>query len=132
MAKQYSNRTDLRNPAKKMAATASKGQTYGEAGKQIAAQRAVPMGSSPSDIVSAPQKQRPTPGSLGDFSRATEAPQEPVTAGANIGAGPTAFQAGIVGPPMVGNSVLAELVVLNQLYPTDDLKNLISILTDRG
>ena len=131
MAKQYSNRTDLQNPAKKMAATAAKGQTYGEAGKQMAAQRAVPMAGSP-----APAPQRPrnpvAPGSMGAFNRDTTAPDEPVTAGANVGPGPNAFQAGIMAPAMMGNPVLQELIVLNQLYPSDDLKNLISVLTDKG
>ena len=128
MAKQYSNRTDLQNPAKKMAATAAKGQTYGEAGKQIAAQRAVPMaGAAP-----APRPRNAVaPGSMGAFNRDTTAPDEPVTAGANVGPGPNAFQAGIMAPAMMGNPVLQELIVLNQLFPNDDLKNLISILTDR-
>jgi hypothetical protein len=40
---EYSNRTDLQNPAAKMAATAAKGQAYGEAGAQIASQQAVQM-----------------------------------------------------------------------------------------
>jgi hypothetical protein len=131
MAKQYSNRTDLRNPAAKVAVTAAKGQTYGEAGKQIAAQRAVPMAGAAAPVAQ-PQQSFATPGSMGAFNRPTEAPQEPVTAGANVGAGPNAFQAGIPAPPMTGNSVLQELIVLNQLYPSDDLKNLISNLTDRG
>jgi hypothetical protein len=129
MAKQYSNRTDLQNPAKKMAATAAKGQTYGEAGKQIAAQRAVPMAAP----APAPRPRNPVaPGSMGAFNRDTTAPDEPVTAGANVGPGPNAFQAGITAPPMFGNPVLQELIVLNQLYPSDDLKNLISVLTDKG
>lgn len=132
MAKQYSNRTDLQNPAKKMAATAAKGQTYGEAGKQMAAQRAVPMAAP----ATPPPPQRPrnpvAPGSMGAFNRDTTAPDEPVTAGANVGPGPNAFQAGITAPPMFGNPVLQELIVLNQLYPSDDLKNLISVLTDKG
>jgi hypothetical protein len=128
MAKQYSNRTDLQNPAKKMAATAAKGQTYGEAGKQIAAQRAVPMAAP----APAPRPRNAVaPGSMGAFNRDTTAPDEPVTAGANVGPGPNAFQAGIMAPPMAGNPVLQELIVLNQLFPNDDLKNLISILTDR-
>ena len=131
MAKKYSNRTDLQNPAKKMAATAAKGQTYGEAGKQMAAQRAVPMAGSPAP---APQRPRNTvaPGSMGAFNRPTDAPQEPVTAGANVGPGPNAFQAGIMAPPMTGDTVLQELLVLNQLYPSNDLKNLISKLTDKA
>jgi hypothetical protein len=129
MAKQYSNRTDLQNPAKKMAVTAAKGQTYGEAGKQLAAQRAVPMaGAAP-----APRPRNTVaPGSMGAFNRDTAAPDEPVTAGANVGPGPNAFQAGIMAPAMMGNPVLQELIVLDQLFPSDDLKNLISVLTDRG
>jgi len=129
MAKQYSNRTDLQNPAKKMAATAAKGQTYGEAGKQMAAQRAVPMAAP----APAPRPRNAVaPGSMGAFNRDTTAPDEPVTAGANVGPGPNAFQAGIMAPPMLGNPVLQELMVLDQLFPSDDLKNLISVLTDRG
>jgi hypothetical protein len=68
---------------------------------------------------------------MGAFNRDTTAPDEPVTAGANVGPGPNAFQAGIMAPAMMGNPVLQELIVLNQLFPNDDLKNLISILTDR-
>jgi hypothetical protein len=129
MAKQYSNRTDLQNPAKKMAASAAKGQTYGEAGKQMAAQRAVPMAAP----APAPRPRNAVaPGSMGAFNRDTTAPDEPVTAGANVGPGANAFQAGITAPPMFGNPVLQELIVLNQLYPSDDLKNLISVLTDKG
>lgn len=132
MAKQYPNRTDLRNKATKLGAKAATGQTYGEAGKQIAAQRAVPMGTPPTDTAPPPRRKGPLPGSFGAFNRETEFPEQPVTAGANFGAGPNAFQSGIVGPPMVGDTVLSELIVLNQLYPTDDLKNLISVLTDKG
>lgn len=131
MAKQYSNRTDLRNPATKVAATAAKGQAYGEAGKQLAAQRAVPM-AAPTVATAPPSRPTVTPGSMGAFNRPTDFPQEPVTAGANIGAGPNAFQSGIMAPPMAGNPVLQELIILNQLFPSDDLKNLISILTDKG
>lgn len=131
MAKQYSNRTDLQNPAKKIAVTAAKGQTYGEAGKQLAAQRAVPMAAPAS--VPAPRPRNPVaPGSMGAFNRDTTAPDEPVTAGANIGPGPNAFQSGIMAPAMMGNPVLQELMVLDQLFPSEDLKNLISVLTDRG
>lgn len=131
MAKPYSNRTDLQNPAKKIAVSAAKGQTYGEAGKQLAAQRAVPM-AAPA-MAPAPRPRNPVaPGSMGAFNRDTTAPDEPVTAGANVGPGPNAFQAGITAPPMFGNPVLQELIVLNQLYPSDDLKNLISVLTDKG
>lgn len=124
MAKQYSNRTDLQNPAKKIAAQAAKGQTYGEAGKQIEAQRAVPMGAAPTDSVP-----RPAPGSMGAFNRPTERPEEPVTAGANLGVGPTATQAGIFPPIDTGRSVLEEIIALNSVYPNDDLRDLIATMT---
>ena len=96
----------------------------------MAAQRAVPM-AAPAAPPPPPQRTAVAPGSMGAFNRETDAPDEPVTAGANVGPGPNAFQAGIMTPPMGGDPVLQELIVLNQLYPNDDLKNLISVLTDR-
>jgi len=118
-AQAYPNRSDLRNPAAKMAATAAPGQTYGEAGAQIAAQRAVPMGESPVTNV-------PMPGSLGDLARPTERPMEPVTAGANAGPGPSFLETNI---PVVTNTfdpVVEELQVLYKMFPNDDLANLLS------
>lgn len=84
MAEQYANRSDLRNPAQKVAKMAAKGQTYGEATKQIRSQEAVPMASAPTDTTPPP----PTPGSLGDFGRTTERPEEPATFGSMVGPGP--------------------------------------------
>ena len=124
----YSNRTDLQNPAAKIAATAAKGQTYGEAGKQLAAQKVVPMGPSPSDV----QKPVVQPGSLGAFNRETERPNEPVTAGVNMGAGPSYSEAGL---PQTSNSLDAVVQELNLLYrqfPNDDLANLISSIQYGG
>ena len=97
MAEQYPNRTDLQNPTQKVAKMAATGQAYGEAGKQLAAQSAVPMGASPADNA-APQL--PQPGQLGDLTRGTERPQEPDTAGMPFGpgVGPEVF-----GAPMNGN-----------------------------
>lgn len=83
---QYPNRSDLRNPAAKVPVMAAPGQTYGEAGKQMAAQKAVPMAAAPTDA------QVPVtpaaPGSLGDLTRPTERPNEPLTAGVDFGPGP--------------------------------------------
>lgn len=121
MAEQYPNRSDMRNPGKKIAAKAATGQTYGEAGKQIAAQKAVPMGAAPTDVV-----QRPVPGTLGGFARPTERPMEPITAGANFGAGPNAVQAGI---PMMMDSrqqAIEELRAIYSMYPTEDLADLLN------
>lgn len=79
----YGQRTDLNMPA-----TAVPGQTYGEAGKQMAAQRAVPMGTSPA-LVAPTATQRPTiaPGAFGPLDRPTERPTEPVTMGNPMGMG---------------------------------------------
>ena len=72
-------------------------QTYGAAGAQIAAQRALPMrapspapsmppvpgvGGAPTPLPSIP------PGAFGPLERPTERPSEPVTAGAALGPGP--------------------------------------------
>lgn len=130
MAKQYSNRSDLRNPAKKVAKMAAPGQTYGEAGRQMAAQSAVPVAAPPTSAAPA-RPAGPAPGSLGAFDRPTEAPNEPLTAGVDFGPGPGMAQAGIRPVPNLGNSVLQELITLYKLFPNDDLANAISVLTDR-
>jgi len=119
----YPNRSDLRNPAAKMAAKAAPGQTYGEAGQQIAAQQAVPMGASPSDVMAAQaSKPRPTPGNVVDLAAPTERPQDmmaPV-----MGNTPVILQA--------ADPVLEELEVLYRMYPNDDLKDLLSALKFGG
>lgn len=120
----YPNRSDLRNPAAKMAAKAATGQTYGEAGKQIAAQQAVPMGASPSDVMAAQAqpKPRPVPGNVVDLMAPTERPQDmmaPV-----MGNKPVILQA--------ADPVLDELEVLYSMYPNDDLKDLLSALKFGG
>lgn len=123
----YPNRTDLQNPAAKMAATAAKGQAYGEAGAQIASQQAVPMGAPPTDVI-----QRPAPGSMGSLTRPTERPAEPITAGADFGAGPTMAQAGIATTLPGFNDTLEELKVLFRQFPNDDLAGLLSALQYEG
>lgn len=124
---EYSNRTDLQNPVAKMAATAAKGQTYGEAGAQIASQKAVPMGSAPTDMVP-----RPTPGAGGALTRPTERPAEPITAGADFGPGPSMVQAGIPVQAPGFNDALEELKVLYRMYPNDDLAGLLSAMQYEG
>lgn len=128
MAEKYSNRTDLQNPAAKMAATAAKGQTYGEAGKQIAAQKAVPMGASPSDVQTPQVTQAPTPmpGQITDLTGMTERPNEPLTAGMNFGPGPSAAMFGQpLNPEPGSNQALAEQVrAIAALYPNPSLLQL--------
>jgi hypothetical protein len=120
---EYSNRSDLRNPAGKIAAQAATGQPYGEAGKQIAAQQAVPMGAPPT---AAPQPaqpvNRPVPGNVVDLMAPTERPQD--------------MMAPIMGnTPMIlpaSDPVIDELEVLYRMYPNDDLKDLLSSLKFGG
>lgn len=126
MANQYSNRSDLRNPTLSQVAT---GQTYGEAGKQRAAQKAVPMGpppsagQSPKSNVSAP---------ITPLDAPTNRPAEPITAGADFGAGPGAREAGISNNIPVQNPVAMELMTLYKMFPNDDLAGLISSIMYEG
>jgi hypothetical protein len=123
MMAEYPNRTDLRNPAGKIAAQAAPGQPYGEAGRQISAQQAVPMGAPPT---AAPQPMqpvnRPVPGNVVDLMAPTQRPQD--------------MMAPIMGnAPMVlpmSDPVLDELEVLYRMYPNDDLAGLISALKYSG
>lgn len=133
MAKQYPNRSDLRNPAKKMAAKAAPGQTYGEAGKQVAAQRAVPMAAPPTDVAPAPQPQQPrvAPGSMGPLSRPTERPTEPLTAGAPFGPGRNQQLGGYIGPRN-SDPILDELRALYATYPSEELADMLDSYIREG
>jgi hypothetical protein len=133
MAKQYPNRSDLRNPAKKMAAKAAPGQTYGEAGKQVAAQRAVPMAAPPTDVAptATPQQPRVAPGSMGPLSRPTERPNEPLTAGAPFGPGRTQQLGGYIGPRN-SDPILDELRALYATYPSDELADMLDSYIREG
>lgn len=119
----YPNRTDLQNPAAKMAATAAKGQPYGAAKQQIDAQRAVPMGPPPTSapVPTAP-KPRPVPGQIVDMNAPTQRPQDQMMP--------------IMGnTPMIldqSNPVIDELNVLFEMYPNDDLADLLSALKYDG
>ena len=129
MAKQYPNRTDLRNTAK-LPAKAATGQTYGEAGKQIAAQRAVPMAAPPT-AVAPTATPRVSPGSLGPLNRPTERPMEPVTAGAPFGPGNTPTGMQYMGPRN-SDPILDELRALYSQYPNEDLANMLDSYIREG
>jgi hypothetical protein len=133
MAKQYPNRSDLRNPAKKIAAKAAPGQTYGEAGKQMAAQRAVPMAAPPTDVAptATPQQPRVAPGSMGPLNRPTERPDEPLTAGAPFGPGRTQQLGGYIGPRN-SDPILDELRALYATYPSEELADMLDSYIREG
>jgi hypothetical protein len=125
MAKQYPNRSDLRNAGGKVAKQTATGQTYGEASKQMASQSAVPMAAAPTDAP--PQIQ---PGQLGSFNRPTERPTEPVTAGASFGAGPTPRTQFAI--PRNNDDVLNELRALYSAYPSDALADMLESYVREG
>jgi len=116
------NRFDLQNPAQKIAKKAAKGQTYGKATEQIASQSAVPMGSPPTDVVAAQTARRPMPVEL---TAPSQRPEEPITFGADFGAGPNMYQAGI---PMMDQSQMAlqEIRQIAAMFPSDDLDDLLA------
>jgi hypothetical protein len=68
---------------------------------------------------------RPVPGAQ-SLTRPTERPSEPITAGANFGAGPNAMQAGLIPRMIPEDPVLDELRTLYSMFPNDDLANLLS------
>jgi hypothetical protein len=114
--------SDIQAGTNRVAIQAATGQTYGKATEQMNAQRAVPMGTPPTE---APQMQRPVPGTLGALTRPTERPMEPITAGANFGAGPNAIAAGIPIPQSPDARAVDEIRAIAQLYGSDDLLDLL-------
>jgi hypothetical protein len=114
--------SDIQAGTNRVAIQAATGQTYGKATEQMNAQRAVPMGTPPTE---APQMQRPVPGTLGALTRPTERPMEPITAGANFGAGPNAIAAGIPIPQSPTARAVDEIRAIAQLYGSDDLLDLL-------
>lgn len=132
MAQQYPNRSDLRNPAQKVAKMVAKGQTYGEGAKQMRAQEAVPMASAPTDTPPVtPPPPTPGPGALGDFGRPTERPDEPATFGSMVGAGPGPEALGI-GPtvPQLGSKrdLVERVRAVADVYPSPVLLMFLSEL----
>jgi hypothetical protein len=62
----------------------------------------------------------------------TNRPAEPITAGADFGAGPGARDAGISNNIPVQNPVVMELMTLYKMFPNDDLAGLISSIMYEG
>lgn len=118
----YAQRTDL------LAPKAAPGQTYGEAGRQIEAQRAVPMGN---PTPPAPPRPRAVPGAAGPLTRPTERPEEPITQGAPFGPGRTPVASGYSGP-RTADPILAELRALYALNPNEALADMIDSYIREG
>ena len=132
MTGDYSNRSDLRNAATRQVRFT--GQTYGQATQQAQAQQAVPPGTSPATLqgqqaAAEQQMSRPVPGER-SLTRPTERPDEPVTAGAPIGAGPNrvSFQPRRLIPV---DDVEENLSILYQMYPNEGVKLLLDRIRER-
>lgn len=125
----YGNRTDLQAP--KVPMSAAPGQQYGARKAQMDAQRATPMGPvpSPAQLNSTPSggaggaaiPPAPLPGQVTGLDVPSTRPNEPVTAGLPVGAGP--------GPeallPMgggAGSDVAAQLRAIYARFPNDDVR----------
>lgn len=129
---EYPNRSDLRNPATRQVRFT--GQTYGQASQQVAAQQAVAPGSAPSEVQAqqvAAQQAAPRPGAK-PLLRPTERPAEPITAGANFGAGPNAMQAGVLPRQIPVDDTLEQLRAIYLAFPNEDLADMISKYENRG
>lgn len=120
----YPQRTDLN-----MAPSAVPGQTYGEAGAQMAAQRAVPMGAPAAPA--APKAPTVAPGQYGPLDRPTERPNEPVTAGAPFGPGRMSQGNAYIGPRN-SDPILDELRALYTSYPSDELADMLDSYLREG
>jgi len=123
----YSNRTDLQNPATSTARFT--GQTYGQATQQARSQQMVRPGVTPvtqdAQQMAAAQEQRPRPGAQ-PFLRPSERPDEPITAGADFGPGPGSLEAGVAPRIIQEDDVLMRLREVYRLYPNEGLRVLIS------
>lgn len=118
----YPNRSDMRGQP----IATTKGQEYGKAGAQAAAQRAVPLAAAPAlpapAAAPAPAGRGfATPDDTPNLLDPTSRPDEPVTAGLPFGAGP--------GPEAMGGGIMGDVEVqLRALYaahPTQELYELI-------
>jgi hypothetical protein len=129
VAERYPNRSDLRNPATRQVRFT--GQTYGEGAAQARSQQAVAPGSAPEQVQAQQMaaQQAPRPGSS-PLLRPTERPNEPITAGADFGPGPTSTQAGLMARRIPEDNVIEQLRALYSMFPNDDLADMIVKYTD--
>ena len=86
-AKAYSNRTDLNTALPKQAASSNTGnRQYGDRQADLQAQEDLPVGAPPGPV--APGPLPGVGGNITPFDAPSNFPEEPVTAGADLGPGP--------------------------------------------
>lgn len=109
-----------------------KGQTYGEAAAQERRVQAMPTGSAPTQRRAQQAARRVAPAAPGSLLSPTARPDEPITAGAPFGAGPGPAAAGIPIPPPNVDNAIEELKAIYQMFPNDDLADLLDSALREG
>jgi hypothetical protein len=140
-SKAYAQRTDLMGP-KKIPVDAPTGQPYGVRAQQVAAQRAIPMARPQTDSIAAPAQSGaatptaprpsapsgPPAGGVVPLHAPSTRPDEPITAGLSVGAGP--------GPEVLGalrgssETTADELRAIFVRFPTEEMRSLLETLED--
>ena len=112
--------------AEQLPISTASNQQYGQRLAQQRSQEAVPMGTPPTSVPS-PVQQRPrtAPGTLTPLTAPTGRPNEPITSGADFGAGPTAMASGIPSEMSANDDALRELKAIYSAYPSQDLADVI-------
>lgn len=129
----YPQRVDLNaGPRKQLPVQTAPSTGYGERVAQERAQQAVPLAPPPSvQAAAAAQAQQPPPPppDFGDFTRATERPEEPMTSGAALGPGPGPGALGMAGLPDTNSLWVRQLYALS---PSEELRDLIEEIESGG
>ena len=115
--------------AEQLPVTTASNQQYGQRLAQQRSQEAVPMAQSPTTVPS-PVRQRPrtAPGTLTPLTAPTARPNEPITAGADFGAGPNSLAIGMI-PQIGSNDDLAMRVrAIASQFPSAALLGLVAEL----
>jgi hypothetical protein len=120
-------RSDLQNKAAKIGQTMTPkvppSNQYGESARLMRGLRDVPASAPPTESAQQ-QPNRPQPGNVVDILAPTARPNEPITAGADIGPGINSLQAGI---PLANpqNDAVIELRNIARFYPNSGIADLL-------
>ena len=127
--KAYSNRLDMNQ--NRQPVTVASGQPYGARQEQVAAQRALPLPAAPPVPAPPPPAPGALPGGRGPFTRPTEYPDEPLTAGMSMGPGPGP-EALAMRAVTVDDQLVAQLRGLYAAYPNSDIAALLAAAERRS
>lgn len=128
--KAYPNRTDMNQ--NRQPVTVASGQPYGARQEQVAAQRALPLPAAPPVPAPPPPAPGALPGGRGPFTRPTEYPNEPLTAGMSIGPGPGPEALAMRGGLSMDDEIVARLRGLYQAFPSSDIERLLDYAERRS